>query len=478
MIVSSKKPHECQLCATGRQGEPAEHSLKKHAKPKKWPGAETRTLVQQGPVENRIDLTMVGDGYTPEQKEQFFSDAQRLASELFEGKTFNSYLPLFNVHAVFVPSKESGLSDGDRKNTALGLFRSPEGSKRAIQVRRPGEADKALQLAPDTDYPILIANDKFYGGLGGRYAITTSSPESGSMVLRHELGHNFGLVGEEYDGGQVYKGANHSASSKVPWSHWADGEIKPEKASSLLASYPWKNLKDKPLNYTFNVPTGQTLVALDVSSVGWQSPQDVEVLLDGQPVPLQGVFTEDRSFFRSPEPFATTPGKHTLTIRETTKDGNNVVGSVKVLAFDPDYDFTDHKVGAFPTFDDHNQLVGYRPTHDSCLMRDMRHEEFCPIDKENMWHKFLQRVTLIDSLQASAETVQLQTPKLEGLDIRWYTVQGAQEQEIKELAGRPQWTPEPGTSGDFRARVSFLTPEVRVYDEKFAAVRDFQIAPT
>ena len=49
-----------------------------------------------------------------------------------------------------------------------------------------------------------------WGGLGGRYAITTRSLTSGSMVLRHELGHNFSNVGEEYDGGQVYSGANFS----------------------------------------------------------------------------------------------------------------------------------------------------------------------------------------------------------------------------------------------------------------------------
>src|SRR3989338_3116702 len=28
-----------------------------------WPGSEMRTLVDQGPSENRIDLTIVGDGY-------------------------------------------------------------------------------------------------------------------------------------------------------------------------------------------------------------------------------------------------------------------------------------------------------------------------------------------------------------------------------------------------------------------------------
>ena len=398
--------HDCRLCATGQHGHAPEGSLKVHGAQPEWAGSETRTLVSQGPTNNRIDLTMVGDGYTASEKERFFEDAARMTKDLFEGQTFASYLPLFNVHAVFVPSKDSGLTDKESKNTALGLYRTPAGSKRAIQVANSSAAEKAIQLAPDTDYPILIANDDFYGGLGGRYAITTRSPESGSMVLRHELGHNFGNVGEEYDGGQVYRGANHSRTEQVPWTHWADGAVKAEKATSMVAQYPWKNLSQGALQYKFDVPAREDgrkpLLTLDLSSVGWQSADDVEVLLNGKPIPLEGLYTEDRSFFRSPEAVPVDPGKYTLTVRERVPDGNNVLGSVRVLAFDPDYDFTPNKVGAFPTFNDANRLVGYRPTHSSCLMRDMRSTEFCSVDKENMWHKFLQRVTLIDSLPSAS----------------------------------------------------------------------------
>jgi len=477
--------HHCQLCATGNHGDIPSKSLKRPGEQPNWAGSETRTLVSQGPVENRIDLTMVGDGYTASEKERFFEDAARMTKDMFEGQTFASYLPLFNVHAVFVPSKDSGLRDGDRKDTALGLYRSPAGSKRAIQVGNSSAAEKAIQLAPDTDYPILIANDDFYGGLGGRYAITTRSPESGTMVLRHELGHNFGLVGEEYDGGQVYRGANHSRSSNAPWTHWAEGPIQAEKASSLIAQYPWKNLSQGELNYKFDVPARDDqrhpLLALDLSSVGWQTEKDVEVLLDGQPVQLEGLHTEDRSFFRSAQAFPIPPGKHNLTVREKVADGNNVLGSVRVLAFDPDYDFSPDKVGAFPTFDSRNSLVGYRPTHDSCLMRNMRHPDFCPVDKENMWHKFLQRVTLIDSLttqvqEDGSKDIKLSTPPLEGMDIRWYRVgpQG-KEVEIVEQAGQKEWTASANDQGVVRAKVAFRTPEVRKYDDKFQATRDFRL---
>lgn len=163
-----------------------------------WDKAEVKALVKQGPDNNRIVLTILGDGYTLGEKEKFFNDAKRITDDLFKVDTFASYLSLFNVYAVFVPSNDSGITDLKRKDTVFDLYRSPRGSKRGIMPGNRSAIEKALKLAPaPADYPIIVANDDFYGGLGGQYAITTRSLTSGSMVLRHELGHNFGNVGEE-----------------------------------------------------------------------------------------------------------------------------------------------------------------------------------------------------------------------------------------------------------------------------------------
>ena len=83
-------------------------------------GSELRTIVEQGPAANRICLTFLGDGYTESEKERFFSDVERLTKDLFTGSTFASYLPLFNVYAVFTPSRDSGITDGAiKKQTAF-----------------------------------------------------------------------------------------------------------------------------------------------------------------------------------------------------------------------------------------------------------------------------------------------------------------------------------------------------------------------
>lgn len=445
--------------------------------------AELKTLVLQGPVKNRINLTIVGDGYTDAEKDKFFEDAQRITDDLFKEQTFSSYLPLFNVFAVFVPSHESGITDREKKDTALGLYRDPAGSKRAIMPGNTSAIEAAIAVAPATDFPILVANDDFYGGLGGRYAITSRSVESGSMVLRHELGHNFGDVGEEYDGGYVYRGANSTRSANVSWAHWVDGALEVFDAKFLSGSYVWQNLAGKPLKAKFKVPapseSGPYELAVSLSSVGWQTPEDVVVSLDGQRLFYEGLFTSDRSFFEVRQTIIPTPGAHTLEVQENIHDGDNVLAFAQVVALQRGYDTTAHKIAAFPSFNDSGSFAGYRPTHNSCLMRNMRVKYFCAVDKENMWVRFLNRIQLIDEVKTSSQNenlqVQLKTPPLSGMGIRWFKVVNGKEIEIEGLRNQKTWEAKAADKGSYVVRVSFRTPEVRKYTSRFDAVTKFQL---
>jgi len=57
----------------------------------------------------------MGDGYTADERDLHLADMKRLHQDMFEGVTFRSYLPLFNVWAVFRPSRESGIGKGRPK---------------------------------------------------------------------------------------------------------------------------------------------------------------------------------------------------------------------------------------------------------------------------------------------------------------------------------------------------------------------------
>lgn len=86
---------------------------------------EIEKIVDGGDPANRIDVVFMGDGYTADERDQFFDDIRRLTDDMFNGDTFRSYLPLFNIWAVYVESVESGIGyNGPTKDTAFRLYRS------------------------------------------------------------------------------------------------------------------------------------------------------------------------------------------------------------------------------------------------------------------------------------------------------------------------------------------------------------------
>lgn len=85
---------------------------------------EITVLINSGPPENRIDVVMMGDGYTLDERDKWYSDVNRLVKDMFESSTFGTYLPLFNIWSVFQDSVQSGIgSNGRPLNTAFGLYR-------------------------------------------------------------------------------------------------------------------------------------------------------------------------------------------------------------------------------------------------------------------------------------------------------------------------------------------------------------------
>jgi hypothetical protein len=66
------------------------------------------------------------------------------------------------------------------------------------------------------------------------------SKTSGTIVLHHEIGHNFINVGEEYDGGQVYAGVNSGDRvDQLPWMHWLTepGMVREERLRLAAQEY-------------------------------------------------------------------------------------------------------------------------------------------------------------------------------------------------------------------------------------------------
>lgn len=451
---------------------------------------EVVTIVDNGPADNRIDLVFMGDGYTENEREKFFDDVKRLTQDMFVGQTFASYLPLFNVHAVFRASQESGIGRNSRpKNTAYRLYREGNTLRAIFPGNKPALRDSCSR-APDCDYPIVIANDPHYGGLGGEFAISTSSITSGTVVLRHELGHNFGRVGEEYDGGG-YFGANYSySSSYVGWRHWlSEKSAKPQQARAKFIDWPWKNLNEGPFSASWRSDGTDSHYEITYSASGVEHDEALMIELDGERLPFTSPGTPDRSFqsimghdggFDS--------GPHTLTFRRGTTASEPWLSNLAIFEYGDQYNFNDHHVSAYPLFDKNNQVAGFRPTNRTCLMRDMTSVEFCQICQENNWLKFFAKISMIDDLQIdeSKELVKVsvltpplgdmrvdKTLKKEDVLVTWFH----NNEEVKELVNQTSWEDERKfVQGTWRVQVELSTPEVR-HDPRrlLKAIRNFQL---
>ena len=67
-----------------------------------------------------MDVVMMGNGYTLADRIKCHSDVERFTYDVFEGTTFNTSLPLFNIWSVCQEIMQSGVGTGGRPlNTSI-----------------------------------------------------------------------------------------------------------------------------------------------------------------------------------------------------------------------------------------------------------------------------------------------------------------------------------------------------------------------
>jgi hypothetical protein len=197
---------------------------------------QSHTLLANGPSENRIDIVLLGDGYTAAQLGAFADDVKAVVGRIFAENPFQTYRPYFNVRYVDVVSRQSGADHPERDafvDTALRSFYNCADIQRLICVDEGIVHDVLLRsVGPDQqDVVIVLVNDQEYGGSGGSIAVSSVHSESAELVL-HEVGHSFGLLADEYaeDGlncENEYEPIEPNVTivtsrSKIKWAKWID----------------------------------------------------------------------------------------------------------------------------------------------------------------------------------------------------------------------------------------------------------------
>ncbi len=161
-----------------------------------------RYLHKGGSPDKAIDIAFIAEGYTKEEMDKFYKDAQRAVDAMFSHEPFKSRKNDFNFIAVETPSEESGVSvphENIWKETAFSSHYDTFYSDRYLTSSNVFQIFDALSGVPFEQF-IMIVNTPRYGG-GGIYnssTFATSDHPTFTQVLVHEFGHSFGGLADEY----------------------------------------------------------------------------------------------------------------------------------------------------------------------------------------------------------------------------------------------------------------------------------------
>ncbi|MFE5771156.1 M64 family metallopeptidase [Streptomyces sp. NPDC056485] len=283
-------------------------------------------MVDNGPTSDRLDIVVVGDGYTAAEQDRFHADARAKWAEITAVEPYSTYRNLFNVWTVDAVSHDSGVS-GDPspatvRDTALGSYFWCEDIERLLCIDQP-KVDAYVAKAPAADLVLVLSNSAKYGGAGynepsatlGYEGISTASAgnaKSGQVAI-HETGHSLGKLADEYfypdtPGYEKYEGPEpaDSNTSTLP----AD-----RMAAERAKWYRWLGAES---------PDGGTVGAYEGGGyyvTGLYRPTDGSIMrVLGKPFNLPGTEAMIAGFYAHAKPAAPlTPTGRTLRLRNTAK---------------------------------------------------------------------------------------------------------------------------------------------------------------
>lgn len=196
--------------------DPADQFVDTAAPPSPGPVIE---LLKNGDSTTRVDLLILGDGYTAAEQAKFRKDAERLVETLFATEPFKSRKADFNVWGLCPPAAESGISrpsTGVHRRSPIGASYDTFGSERYVLTMDNRAFRDVASFAP-YDVAEILVNGKTYGGGGiyGLYATVAADSLWSPYVFVHEFGHHFaGLADEYYTSDVAYAPA---ADRLEPW---------------------------------------------------------------------------------------------------------------------------------------------------------------------------------------------------------------------------------------------------------------------
>ncbi len=221
------------------------------------PEAERPATALAANSANRVDILVLGDGYTSAEQATFNTHAAALRTQMFNVTPYKEYANFVNWQTGFVVSAQSGADHPPYQSgcttTACCSDSSAQSDPRAgifvttaldakfctSQIHRLLTVSNSKVYAaaagfPDWDHILVTVNDPVYGGAGGSYGVTSANV-NGPLVVIHEYAHSFHKLADEYD--SAYPGfpacsdtagtqgceanvTNQTNASQVKWRSW------------------------------------------------------------------------------------------------------------------------------------------------------------------------------------------------------------------------------------------------------------------
>ena len=161
-----------------------------------------------GEPKNKVDLVIVGDGYTKDEIAKYHKDIDRYLGDFFSHDPFKSRKKDFNIWVIDVISQDSGIDEPTKnawRHTTLNCSYNSLGSPRYV-LTSDNKTLRTITASVPYDQIYILVNSTRYGG-GGIYnwfstSFTGEAPGKpgwwSDYVFVHEFGHAFAGLADEY----------------------------------------------------------------------------------------------------------------------------------------------------------------------------------------------------------------------------------------------------------------------------------------
>jgi hypothetical protein len=236
VVVRRRQPDQTFATVWRTTVDPRDMSVERAPSPRQ----ELIAIERNGEPGDKVDLLLLGDGYTAaECAAAFVADARRMADALFRHDPFAARRGDFNVWGLCPPAAESGISRpsaGIHRRTPVGATYDAFGSERYVLTFDNRALRDVAAWAP-YEFVAILVNSETYGGGGifGTFATVAVDSEWADYLFVHEFGHHFaGLADEYYTSPVAYEPAGKVVE---PWE---------ANATALLEGQPlkWLDLVD------------------------------------------------------------------------------------------------------------------------------------------------------------------------------------------------------------------------------------------